>query len=131
MKRMKRIILRYGYWCTCLFILLIGCDKDEKDVYATKEDSIDWYAVPDLVGEFNEIRYDIYKASDITVVVQDTLGSVQIGTDVYGCPIILSEVFDLGYNVTGSVLRDFKIVRSKETSAMIKGMLVIQKHGLP
>lgn len=128
---MKRIILKYGYWCTCLFILLIGCDKDEKDVYATKEDSIDWYAVPDLTGEFNEIRYDIYKASDITVLVQDTLGAVQVGTDVYGNPIIHTEVFDLGYNVTGSLLRDFKIVRSKDTSAMIKGMQAVQKHVLP
>lgn len=113
-----------------LLLLGTGCSKNDDDVFATDVD-INWYEVPDLPGEFNEIRYEIYTQSDITVIVEDTLGQIPIGVDAYGNPIIHTEVFDVGYKVTGDNAINFKIVESVDTAAMIKAMQVIEKHVLP
>lgn len=120
----------YLYFYLILLLLGTGCSKSEDDVFATDVD-INWYEVPNLPGEFNEIRYEIYSESGITVIVEDTLGSTEIGVDAFGNPIVHTEVFDVGYKVTGDNAIDFQIVESVDTTAMIKAMQVIKKHVLP
>lgn len=112
-----------------LLLICWSCNREDEDVKGT-ENMPDWLEVKDEPGAFNQLCYTVYKNNGITLLINDTLGQVTKGEDAYGNPVIHTEIFDIYYNIYGSVTGIGKKLPT-DPEAMLLAAQLIQKYTLP
>lgn len=108
---------------------LSSCHKDE-DKLTPSGRTINWIEIQDKPGEFNQLRYQIYKNHGLSIFVNDTLGSIDLGIGTDGNPTIHYETLKVGYTI-GAYSNPIKAVLSSDTSAMIKALELIRDQVIP
>lgn len=121
--------LRNITYTICLLLLIWNCSGEDEDVKAT-ENMPDWLEVKDQPGEFNQLCYTIYKDNQLTLLINDTLGVIHLRDDAYGNPLYHTEIFDIKYNIYGTVdLVDRKLPTMSES--MLLAAKTIKQYVLP
>lgn len=121
---MKQILYMIG-----LLLIFWGCSDEDNDVKATEE-MPDWLEIKDKPGAFNQLCYAIYKDNQVSLLINDTLGQRYYGEDANGNPVIHTEIFDLSYNIYGTVAEVSKKLPT-DPEAMLLAAQTIQKYTIP
>lgn len=116
------VMLLFAFFCT------IGCSK-EGDLEASLADEKDWMVVPDLPGEYNELRYKLYRDYGITLLCTDTLGMKYLGKDAYGKEIHKTVLYEMGYNIFNVAVQEFSLFYDSELAT--KALKAIEKWVCP
>lgn len=106
-----------------------GCSKEDELTISGKD--TDWYAVENLPGELNQVRYEIYRDYGINLLVSDTLGQKLIGTDTDGNPQYIDITYDFTYSVYNGVDTTMVFECSQDEEALLKAVEVVKKYVLP
>lgn len=122
------MIKNYILYGIC-FMLLIACDRE--DVNLKETEVIDWFAIKDKPGELGHLLYDIYERTGVSIFVNDTLGYMDGGTDVYGNPVKRYETVSEKYLIYNSLETDIRFVLSSDTAAMLKAARAMEKWVIP
>lgn len=109
-------------------LFIASCSKDD-DVKAT-ENMPDWFEIKSEPGEVNQLRYELYRDYGISLYTRDSLGSIQIGVDANGEPVIHTEKFDLSNNLF-SKDENLRQIFSKNEADQIVAIKAIRDHVLP
>lgn len=115
-------------WSLVTVCLWCACSGKEDSLEPSHRDGY-WMVVQNDPGEWNQVRYKLYKDYGIPVFVNDTIGSEQRGYDAYGQPIIYYEMLWPGYSMAGNANFSFRL--SSDTTEMIKVVEMIYKWVAP
>ncbi|MCD8185797.1 MAG: hypothetical protein LUD68_04870 [Rikenellaceae bacterium] len=106
---MKKIIA----CMTASVLLFTACQKEGK-LQPSGLDR-DWFSLEDSSDPVEHLRYEIFAATGVPVFSNDTLGSINLGTDRFGQPWVYYEVLKPDYWLTSAVTAD-NLVTSYELS---------------
>jgi hypothetical protein len=115
-----------------LFLLLIiaGCKKESGNLEPSNSDK-NWFVVKNNPSDplDNEIS-TIYKNTGIPIYYNDTIGSENRGTDVYGKPIIFYETLNVFYSLTG-IPAGSHCVQSHNKADLMLGVALLRDRVIP
>ena len=120
---MKRYFLPFVF---SIFLFNCGDDKTLSPSYA----DVNWYEIQDSSDPTDHLRYEIYKATDISIFYSDTIGKQFRGYDGFGDSIIHYEILDPYYVISASS-GDITFSYSGDRNAIRNGMLLLRDHVIP
>lgn len=119
---MKNTIIYY------FLVLLFGaCTDDENKTLAPTGADVDWFAISASLDEVDNLRYEIYRDTKISVFYTDTIGRECRGIDSYGDSIIHYEVLMPFYTLSSAV-QTITYSLSYDRQAIKDGILFIRDY---
>ena len=121
---MRKFLFVYS---VLLQFFLMSCQKED-DLNPSGMDT-NLFAIQNKTGRFNELAYQIYQETGVSVFVNDTVAKVEQGVDAYGNPRYHYEIFAVGYNIFTT--SPTAIALSADTNAMVEAARVIEEKVIP
>lgn len=116
-------------YSVCVFTLLAACSKEDTRLKPTEV--VNWLEVKDKPGELGHLLYNIYEKSNLSILVNDTLGymegeSMDANGNLKRDYETVSEKY-LVYSANSKI----RFVLSADTAAMLKAAKTIEKWVVP
>lgn len=119
---MKRAIIYYF-----LILLFSACTDDENKTLDPTDKDVDWFAIQPSSDEIDNLRYEIYRDTKISVFYSDTIGKEYRGIDSYGDSIIHYEILTPYYSMSSAV-QTITYSLSRDRGAIKSGISFIRDY---
>ena len=127
---MKKIFYIAAIICASFFS---SCDNNEDDVIATNQDENWWVNKDNPNSVLDHTIFQVYEQYKVPIFYNDTIGSQDRGTDVFGRPNIYYEVIKLNYMITGNINAADQAVYalSYDEGDIMEGVKLLRDYVLP